>query len=414
MADDGRLLEPAQLRRYADAIVKASLGVAKGDTLVVQGATAHREAVVAVAEAGYRAGAGLVDVVYYDPLTERARLEHGSDAALGVISPWSLRRMRELCRPTSARVAITGVADPDYLHGVPPARIGVDRARAAAQAGFFHRANLDMRARWTGAAWPTDYWASQVYPDLPALEGKRRLARDFLSFCRLTDEDGRGSSGWLSHVRALARRSARLTRLGLVAVELRGPGTALDVRLAPGTQWLGGQEETPWGVKVAPNMPTEETFTSPHAAGANGTFACTFPLSFQGRMIEGLRGELRNGRLVRLDADDDEGRDHVAALLDSDPSGNGRRLGEVALVDATSRIGQTGRTYFHTLLDENAAAHIAFGSGFGTTRPVKPVRGLNRSTVHLDVMIGGPDFEVTGVTSAGRRVPVIADGLWAI
>jgi aminopeptidase len=292
--------------------------------------------------------------------------------------------------------------------------VGADRARAAAQVAFFQRANLDMRARWTGAAWPTDYWASQVYPDLSPLEGKRKLAGDILSFCRLTDEDGRGSSGWLSHVRALARRSAKLTKLGLTAVELRGPGTSLDVRLAPGTRWLGGLDETPWGVKVAANMPTEETFTSPHAAGASGTFSCTFPLSFQGRLIEGLRGELRNGRLVRLDADDDEGRDLVAALLDSDPSGNGRRLGEVALVDATSRIGQAGRTYFNTLLDENAAAHIAFGAGFGTTRPEKPVRGLNRSTVHLDVMIGSPDFEVTGVTASGRRVPVIADGVWSI
>ena len=140
------------------------------------------------------------------------------------------------------------------------------------------------------------------------------------------------------------------------------------MRLTPGTRWLGGQEETASGVKIAPNMPTEETFTSPHAAGTNGTFACTFPLTFQGRLIDGLRGEFSNGRLVRLEADDDEERDFVAAYIDSDPSGNGRRLGEVALVDSTSRIGQSGRTYFHTLLDENAAAHIAFGAGFGGTR----------------------------------------------
>jgi aminopeptidase len=409
-----RILEPDQLRRYADAIVKASLGVARDDVLVVQGEPAHRELVVAVAEAGYRAGARIVDVLYADPLVARARLAYARDDALGIVPPWSLRRLRELVQPRGARAAITGVSEPGYLDGIPPNRIATDISRAAARTRFFQRANLDLKARWTGAAWPTDFWAGQVYPDLTPLEGKRRLAQDFLWFCRLTDEDGKGASGWLAHVRALARRAAKLTKLELAAVELRSPGTELNFRLAPGTRWLGGQEETPWGLKMAPNMPTEETFTSPHASATEGTFTCTFPLTFQGRLIHGLRGEFRGGRLVRLDADNDDDRDFVAAYIDSDPSGHGRRLGELALVDSTSRIGQSGRTYFHTLLDENAAAHIAFGSGFGGTRSTKPSRGLNRSSVHLDVMIGSPDLAVVGIKENGRRVPVISDGLWQI
>jgi aminopeptidase len=412
MADP--LLESSQLRRYADAITKASLGITKGDVLLVQGSCAHRELVVAVAEAGYRAGAEVVDVSYYDPLAERARLEHGSKAALGVVTPWALRRMRELVKPHGARAVIIGTSEPDFLHGIPNRRIATDSAGVARQTKFFQRANLDLDARWTGAGWPTDYWAGQVYPELAAHEGKQRLAQELLRFCRLTDEDGKGSTGWLAHVRGLARRAARLTKLGLTALELRGPGTKLDVRLAPDTRWLGGQEQTATGVKICPNMPTEETFTSPDRNGANGTFACTFPLSFQGKLIHGLRGEFRNGRLVRLEGDEQEGRDVVASYIDSDPTGNGRRLGEVALVDSTSRIGQSGRTYFNTLLDENAAAHIAFGAGFGGARTTKPARRVNNATVHLDVMIGGPDFEVTGIGAKGKRVPVIADGLWQI
>jgi len=408
------ILEPAELRRYADAIAKASLGVGKGDTLLVTAEPAHRELAVAVVDAGYRAGARVADLWYADPLAIRARLLHGSDESLGVVTPWAERRLREVIKPDGARAAITGESEPGYLDGVPPKRLGADLARAAKRTAFYRRANLDLKARWTGVAWPTDYWAGQVYPELSALDGKRRLAQDFLWFCRLTDEDGKGSTGWLNHVRAIARRSAKLTRLGLTALELRGPGTSLDMRLAPETRWLGGQEETPSGVKIAPNMPTEETFTSPHAAGTNGTFACTFPLSFQGRLIEGLRGEFRAGRLVRLDASNTKDRDFVAAYIDSDPKGNGRKLGEVALVDTTSRIGQSGRTYFHTLLDENAAAHIAFGAGFGGTRTGPRAVGLNRATVHLDAMIGGPDFEATGITAKGKRVPVIADGLWQI
>jgi aminopeptidase len=408
-----RILEPEQLRRYADAIVKASLGVKKGDTFVVSGETAHRELMVAVAESAYRAGALSVDMDYSDPLAYRARILHGTPEARGQVTPWRMRQYRELVKPTSARAHIDGAADPGYLNDVPPKRIAEAQAVVAAQLRWFQKANLDMSARWTIAAWPTDYWASQVYPELSPLAAKRKLARDFLWFCRLTDEDGAGSTPWLNHVKSIARRSAKLTKQQYAGLELRGPGTELAVKLVPGTRWLGGQEQNKHGAKVAPNMPTEETFTRPHADGTNARFACTFPLTFQGRTIHGIAGEFRNGRLVRLDAATKADRDFLTAYIDSDPNGNGRRLGEVALVDATSRIGQSGRTYFDTLMDENAAAHIAFGAGFGGTRD-RRATGLNRSTIHLDVMIGGPDFEVTAVTAKGRRVPLISGGLWQI
>ncbi len=413
MSGTDEILRPAERRRYADAIVKAALGVGAGDTLVVQAEPAHRELAVEVVAAGYRAGARIVELNYYDPLVTRARLLHGRDEAIGAVSPWAKRRWQELAKPTGARAAIIGESEPGYLDGIPAKKIGLDFARTAQQSKAFRRANLDLRARWTGAGWPTDYWATKVYPELEPLAAKRKLAQDILWFCRLTDADGKGSTGWLSHTRALSRRAVKLTKLGLVALELRGPGTALDLRLVAGTRWLGGPEVTPEGVKITPNVPTEEIFTSPDARATEGTFTCTFPLAFQGRLIEGLRGEFRGGKLVRLDAKTKQDRDFVAAYIDSDPTGTGRRLGEVALVDATSRIGQSGRTYFNTLYDENAAAHIAFGSGFGGTR-LEGARGLNRSDVHLDVMIGSPEFEVTGVTGKGKRLPVIADGLWQI
>lgn len=406
------LLPPASLQRYADAIVKTSLAVGKGDTLVAQGEHEHRELLVALAESAYRAGARHVDVVVGDPLVMRARLQHGSNEALGAVSPWAMRRLREMVKPHAAVAAITGQAEGGYLDGIAPKRIGIDYARVAQATTFLRNAQLGMRARWTIAGWPTEYWAGQAYPELPALEGKRRLADDLLRFCRLTDDDGKGASGWLRHLRAITRRADRLTGLGLTRIELRAPGTELDLGIAPGTRWLGGLEEMPHGPKLAPNMPTEETFTSPDARATEGTFACTFPLWFRGRLIEGLRGEFRGGRLVRLDAHSDDDRDFVAAYLDTDA--NSRRLGEVALVDSSSRIGQSGRVYFNTLLDENAAAHIAFGSGFGNTRSEKPARGVNRSATHLDVMVGSPQLEATGTDRHGRRVALIRDDAWQI
>ena len=406
------LLPPASLARYADAIVRASLGIENGDTLVVQGEPEHRELLVAVAESAYRAGARFVDVVTGDPLVLRARLLHGSDDALGALSPWSRRRLREASGPHGALAHIAGEGETGYLDDVPPGRISTDYSRLAKQLGFLRRAQRDLRARWIIVGWPTDHWAGQVYPELEPLQAKRRLAGDLVRFCRLTDEDGKGTSGWVKHLRTLNRRSERLTKLGLARLELRGPGTELDVGFVEGTRWLGGFDTLVDGRKLAANMPTEEVFTSPDPRQTTGTFRCTFPLSFRGRLVHGLRGEFSKGRLVRLEADSDDDRDFVAGFIDTDRMG--RRLGEVALVDASSRIGQTGRIYYNTLLDENAAAHIAFGSGFGGTRSETPARALNRSAIHLDVMIGGPKLEATGFDTRGRRIPLIREGAWQI
>jgi aminopeptidase len=406
------LLPPETLARYADAIVRASLGIGKGDTLVVLGEPEHRQLLVAIAESAYRAGAQFVDVVTTDPLVMRARLLHGSNDAIGALSPWARRRYREASGPQGALAQIAGEGEAGYLDGVPPKRIATDYSRLARQLGFMRRAQMNMESRWAIAAWPTDHWAGQVYPHLEPLKAKRRLARDLVRFCRLADEDGTGTHGWREHLRTLTRRSARLTKLGLARLELRGPGTELDVGYVEGTRWLGGFETLVDGRKLASNIPTEEVFTSPDPRRTNGTFRCTFPLSFRGRLIHGIRGEFSNGRLVRLEADSDEDRDFVAAFIDTDRMG--RRLGETALVDASSRIGQTGRIYYNTLLDENAAAHIAFGSGFGGTRSETPARGINRSTIHLDVMIGGPQLEATGFDARGRRIPLIREGTWQI
>ena len=61
---------------------------------------------------------------------------------------------------------------------------------------------------------------------------------------------------------------------------------------------------------------------------------------------------------------------------------------------------------------------MAFGSGFQHTRKdhqtVRARRGVNRSRLHLDVMIGTDDFEATGIDARGRRIPLMVDGTWQI
>jgi aminopeptidase len=403
-----------ELQRYAALIVRSGIAFRRGDTLLVRAGLPHRDLAIALAESAYRAGAAAVDVEYDDARLKAARINHASRASLGRRTPWQQARMRAIGTESVAIVQLMGEHDHAVLAKLPPERVAEDNQRLAAGREM-SAIRREGRLRGTICAWPTPDWAARVFPGLDSAKATRRLARELLWFCRIGPDDPEGHRGWTDHLGRIRRRSARLTKLDLAEVHVRDRGTDLRVRISPHSCWRGGGEEDHWGRKIAMNIPTEECFISPDAAATEGTFRCSRPRSFGGRVIEDLSGEFRGGRLVRLAAKRESDRDWLARYLASIP--NADRLGEIALVDSSSRIGQTGRIYYNGLLDENAAAHMAFGSGFAKTRtlPIGRARhGVNRSRTHIDVMIGTDDLEAIGMRQSGRRVALVSDGVWQV
>ena len=87
----------------------------------------------------------------------------------------------------------------------------------------------------------------------------------------------------------------------------------------------------------------------------------------------------------------------------------------MALVDRESRIGALGTVFYDTLLDENAASHIALGQGLAfTLEDEADIARMNDSEIHVDFMIGSDEVEVTGVTGDGREVTLLRGGAWQI
>ena len=127
--------------------------------------------------------------------------------------------------------------------------------------------------------------------------------------------------------------------------------------------------------------------------------------------MQGLRVRFDGGRAVEIDADANAEALRRRCATDEGAA----RLGEVALVDGKSRIGRLGRTFFNTLLDENAASHIAFGDAYAS--PIGDPADLpriNESDIHIDFMIGSNDVTVSGVTRAGDELPLLVGGAWQI
>jgi aminopeptidase len=262
---------------------------------------------------------------------------------------------------------------------------------------------------WTVVPCPTQQWASLVFPELEPGEALKKLWAQIAHICRLDEPDP--AAAWKERLGTLAGVAERLNERRFDSIHFEGPGTDLTVGLLPSSSFLTAEDQTVDGIVHLANLPTEEVFATPDPQRAEGAVRSTKPLVLaDGTIIRGLRLRFEGGRAVDIDAEEGAGVMRARTAFDD----GSRRLGELALVDREGRIGRLGTTFYDTLVDENAASHIAFGDGFedGLAEEDKPRR--NHSTIHIDFMIGGDEVDVTGITREGERVPVLREGSWQI
>lgn len=401
--------QEAKLSRYADLIVRVGANVQPGQTVLVGGLVEHAPLVRAVAESAYGAGARYVDVRYSDQHVRRSFVAHAPDDELSVTQPWDLVRFQALL-DGAAVIQIAGDPAPGLLADLDQARVG--RAQPLEGTKLWVQAVNERLVNWTIAAYPTEGQARQVFgePDVD------RLWDAVAQAVRLDAADP--VEAWRGHIRKLRRRAARLDELALDALRFTGPGTDLTIGLLPGGRWLAGSGETRTGIAHVANMPTEEVFACPDWRRTEGTVRSTRPLALAGTIVRDLELRFEAGEIVEIHAS--TGADTVLGQLAATEFAN--RLGEVALVDGESAVGRTGITFFNTLFDENAACHIAYGAavtmGVEGLDDLSPDelrdRGINVSAVHTDLMIGGPEVAVDGVTREGGVVPLLREDAWQL
>jgi aminopeptidase len=400
-----------RIDRYAQLVVRVGVNVQQGQPVYVRGDLSHAPIAEAIVEQAYRAGASRVVVSYDDPLVRRAALLHGPDEALTTSYDWEIEQVRSWSRDGAALIRLTGTADPHVFDDVDPARAVLMPKELVT---LSRQAMLGGSVVWNIVAAPNAGWAEQVFgePDIERLWDAVSIAM------RLDSDDVVGE--WRAHSERLGRQGATLTALELDAVRYHGEGTDLTAGLPEGAVWVGGGLTTPAGVTYLPNLPTEEVFTSPDRRRADGVIRTTRPLVMPGVgvLVEDLVVTFEIGRAVDVQAR--TGADAVRAQLDSDEGA--RSLGEVSLVEGSSRVRAAGVTFHDTLYDENVGCHVAWGQGFSFCLPggadlsddQMRSKGLNFSSVHTDVVIGGPGIDVDGIRKDGSVVPLIREDAWAL
>jgi aminopeptidase len=360
----------------------------------------------AVAGAAYARGARFVDTFWFDPLVKRERIAHAREETLGFVPEWYGHRIRQLGEQRCSRISFTGPVALDAMEGLDPARAGRDQLPFQKEVPHL----IDARTtNWCGTPCPNRGWARLVFPELEPDAAYARLWELLEHVLRLDEPDP--VAAWQERVATLKATAGKLTERRFDAIHLEGPGTDLTVGLLPTSLFWAAAFETVDGIRHMPNLPTEEVFTTPDPLRTEGHVTATKPLVLRdGTIIRGLRVRFEGGRAVKIDADENAGALRSLAAMDEGAS----RLGELALVDRQGRIGPLDTVFYDTLLDENAASHVAIGNGFAFAIGDEDRERMNVSGTHVDFMIGSPELDVTGVTRDGERVPLLRGGDWQL
>lgn len=399
------------LNAYAELIVKVGLNVQARQRLLVRGTRENPALVYAVARHAYRAGADMVQLLWEDDALDLIRVQEAPLAALGQYPDAVAYGFNNGAARGDAFLLMYS-PDPALFQNEDPERVRLFQDARPAALYPMLQAQSRNDFTWLAVRVPTAAWAARVFPDEAPGAQEEKLWDAIFAICRADVSDPLGA--WRAHLDLLEKRRAHMNGKQYAALHFRSPVTNLTLGLPRGHVWFGGESVARNGVTFVPNIPTEEIFTLPHHAQANGHVTTTRPISVRGVLIEQFSFVFENGRITRVDAKNNQAA--LESLVDTDEGA--RSLGEVALVSASNPIGRRGLMFYDGLYDENAASHIAIGRAYRFTlrggeamsAQEFTVMGGNESHIHEDFMIGSGDMDVDGIFEDGAREPVMRQG----
>ncbi|HEL0002912.1 TPA: aminopeptidase [Streptococcus equi subsp. zooepidemicus] len=404
------------LEKYANLLIKKGVNIQKGHTLLISIAVEQHKLARLLTKKAYEAGAAEVLVDYNDDQITREKLLKADEDRLLQVPDYVVEQSHYLLDQKASRLVIRSAnpnvfadIDSDRLAGATRATaIALEKQRAATQAN---------KVSWNLAAAASPEWAAMVFPKLTTEEEQVDALWDAIfKMNRIYETDP--VKAWDQHQERLEKKARLLNDYQFDSLHYRAPGTDLRLGMPEQHIWEAAGSTNAQGEVFIANMPTEEVFTAPDYRRADGYVSSTKPLSYAGVVIEDMTFTFKDGQIVDVTAK--KGEDTIKRLISENEGA--RSLGEVALVPHKTPISLSGLTFFNTLFDENASNHLALGAAYafsikGGTEMINDelkAAGLNRSTAHVDFMIGSEQMDIDGITKDGQVIPIFRGGEWAI
>ena len=358
-------------------------------------------------------GSEIVDI-HIPNANNRNMLLYADEEVLDKIPDYKLGEANEHLAKDIAQLTLYS-PNPRANEGIP-----VDRITRHSQAAYnnydYAMANYLMSADlpWTFYYAPTTASSIDAYPELA--DDKLKLIAKAYEDASIINRVGKLKK----HIKTLDYRVEKMNQLiedgyrtfHYVSVnpETKEPDGVTDfkITMSPKSIFKNARFDKPkFNHHPFVNVPSEEVFTAPLLDSANGKIIASKPLAVNGRTINGLELEFKEGKVVSTKAKENEEiiKNHIESNQNAD------MLGEVAIV-AGSPIAQMNRIFNNLLIDENATSHLALGSAFPDT--VKGTKDLdpygelqdylekekiNISNVHTDFMIGGKNIIITAINN---------------
>ena len=403
-----------RLKKYAKLIARVGANVRKGQSVLINAELDQPEFIELLVAECYKAGAKKVTVDWmHQPLTAH-NVKYCTSEVLGSLEKWQIEKWEWQAEELPCKILILS-EDPDGLAGVDQKKFAEANANRSKIIKPI-RNRMENRYQWCIAAVPGKKWAKKVFPGERTSVAVEKLWEAILDASRVLDDP---IAEWKKHNAALAGRCEYLNSLGIKELIFKSEnGTDLRVGMIPDALFCAGGEET-MGRKVYfnPNIPTEETFTSPKRGEAEGIVYSSLPLSYGGQLIKDFWLRFEGGKIVDMGAAENE--DMLREMVNMDEGA--AYLGECALVPYSSPIRKSGILFYNTLFDENAACHLAIGRGFSNvlrdyekySEDEAHKMGINDSIIHVDFMIGTEDLSIKAVCGDGSVVDVFTNGEWS-